>query len=85
MYGYEFSAALTIDRLHYKLQARPLVRECASRRRAKQFAGKRKEKVQSGHGSQRSDRHQDILTDWLIVSRKVPSTSTSILSLWTGI
>jgi hypothetical protein len=27
MYGYESSAILTADRLHYKLQTRPLVRE----------------------------------------------------------
>jgi hypothetical protein len=27
MYGYEFSETLTTDRLHYKLQTRPLVRE----------------------------------------------------------
>jgi hypothetical protein len=27
MYGYEPSATLTTDRLHYKLQTRPLVRE----------------------------------------------------------
>jgi hypothetical protein len=27
MYGYESSATLTTDRLHYKLQTRPLVRE----------------------------------------------------------
>jgi hypothetical protein len=29
MYGYESSATLTTDRLHYKLQTRPLVREGA--------------------------------------------------------
>jgi hypothetical protein len=27
MYGYDSSASLTTDRLHYKLQTRPLVRE----------------------------------------------------------
>jgi hypothetical protein len=27
MYGYESSATLTTDRLHYKLQTRPVVRE----------------------------------------------------------
>jgi hypothetical protein len=32
MYGYESSASLTADRLHYKLQTRPLVREGALRR-----------------------------------------------------
>jgi hypothetical protein len=44
MYGYECSATLTTDRLHYKLQTRTLVREGAPRRRAKQLSGKRKEK-----------------------------------------
>jgi hypothetical protein len=29
MYGYESSTTLTTDRLHYKLQTRPLVREGA--------------------------------------------------------
>jgi hypothetical protein len=50
MYGYESSATLTTDRLHYKLQTRPLVSEGAPRRRAKQFSERRKEKVKSGHG-----------------------------------
>jgi hypothetical protein len=44
VYGYESSAILTTDRLQYKLQTRPLVREGAPKRRAKQFSGKRKEK-----------------------------------------
>jgi hypothetical protein len=35
MYGYESSATLTKDRLHYKLQTRPIVREGSPRRRAK--------------------------------------------------
>jgi hypothetical protein len=59
MYGYESSAILTTDRLHYKLQTRPLVRESAPRRRAKQLSGKRKEKEKSGHGLQNGARHQD--------------------------
>jgi hypothetical protein len=63
MYGYESSATLTIDRLHYKLQTRSLVRQGAPRLRTKQFSDKRKEKVKSGHGLQRGARHQDILTD----------------------
>jgi hypothetical protein len=42
IYDYESSATLTTGRLHYKLQTRPLFRECASRRRAKQFYGKKK-------------------------------------------
>jgi hypothetical protein len=46
---YESSTTLTTD----KLQTRPLVREGAPRRRAKQFSGKRKEKVKSGHGPQK--------------------------------
>jgi hypothetical protein len=44
MYGYESSATLTIDKLHNKLQTRPLVREGAKRRRAKQFSGKKRKK-----------------------------------------
>jgi hypothetical protein len=62
MYGYEFSVTLTIDRLHNNLQTRPLVRQGAPRRIAKQFSGKRKEKVKSGHGPKRGARHQDIPT-----------------------
>jgi hypothetical protein len=76
MYGYEFSATLTSDRLHYKLQTRPLLREGAPRRIAKQLSGKRKEKVKSGHGPQRDAQHQDILTDRPSVG-KITSTSTS--------
>jgi hypothetical protein len=63
MYGYESLATLNIDRFHYKLQTRPLVREGAPRRRSNQFSDKRKEKVKSGHGPQRSAQHHDILTD----------------------
>jgi hypothetical protein len=63
MYGYESSATLTTNRLHYKLQTCPLVREGAPRRRVKQFSGKRNKKVKSGHGPKRGARHQDILTD----------------------
>jgi hypothetical protein len=44
MYGYESSATLITDRLHYKLQTRPLVKESTPRLRAKQLSGKRKEK-----------------------------------------
>jgi hypothetical protein len=50
MYGNESSVTLTTDRLQYKLQTLPLVREGAEKRRAKRFSGKRKEKVKSGHG-----------------------------------
>jgi hypothetical protein len=63
MYGYESSATLTTDGLNYELQTRPLVREGAPRRRAKQLSGKRKEKEKSGHEPQGGARHQDILTD----------------------
>jgi hypothetical protein len=58
MYGYESSATLTTDRLHYKLQTRPLVRKGAPRQRTKQ-----KEKIKSGHEPQRGARYQDRLTD----------------------
>jgi hypothetical protein len=44
MYGYESSATMTTDRLHYRLQTRPLVREGAPRLRTKQLSGKRNEK-----------------------------------------
>jgi hypothetical protein len=53
------------QRLRYKLQTRPLVREGAQRRRAKKFSGKRKEKVKPGHGLRGGAQHQRILTDWL--------------------
>jgi hypothetical protein len=52
-YGYEPSATLITGRLHYKLQTHPLVREGATRRRAKQFSGKRREEEKSGHRLQR--------------------------------
>jgi hypothetical protein len=44
MHGYESSATLTTDGLHYELQTCPLVREGVPIRRTKQFSGKRKEK-----------------------------------------
>jgi hypothetical protein len=44
MYGYEFYATLTTDRLHYRLQTRTLVREGTPRRRRKLLSGKRKER-----------------------------------------
>jgi hypothetical protein len=50
MYGYESSATLTTDRLHYKLQTSPLAREGATRGKAKQFSGKRKEIENLGMG-----------------------------------
>jgi hypothetical protein len=43
--------------LSHKLQTRPLVREGAPRRRAKQFSGKVKEKVKSGNGPQSGARY----------------------------
>jgi hypothetical protein len=58
MHGYEPSATLTTDRLHYKLQIRPILREGAPRRRAKQLYGKINEK-EAGHGCQRGVRHQN--------------------------
>jgi hypothetical protein len=59
MYGYEPSATLTTDRLHYKLHTRSLVREGVPRRGAKQLSGKRNGKEKSGHEPQRGARHQD--------------------------
>jgi hypothetical protein len=59
MRGYESSATMIADRLNYKLQTRPLVREGAPRRRAKQLLGKRKEEEKSCHGPQRGARHQN--------------------------
>jgi hypothetical protein len=63
MYGYESSATLTTDKLHYKLQTRPLVSEGAPRRRAKQFSGERKEKVKSGaqRGARVGTSHKVVL------------------------
>jgi hypothetical protein len=63
MYGYESSTILTTDRLRYKSQTRPLVKEGAAKRRAKEISGKRKKKVKSGHGPQRGARHQDGQAD----------------------
>jgi hypothetical protein len=57
MYGYESSVTLITDRLHYKLQTHPLLREGTPRRRAKQLSGKRKEKEKSDHGPQRGALH----------------------------
>jgi hypothetical protein len=50
MYGYESSATLNTNKLHYKLQTCTLVGEGAPRRRAMQFSDKRNEKVKFGHG-----------------------------------
>jgi hypothetical protein len=50
------------DQLH-KLKTRLLVRGGGPRRRTKQFFGKRREEVKSGHGPQRGAQHQDILTE----------------------
>jgi hypothetical protein len=71
MYAYESSATLTTDRLHYKLQTRPLVRVGAPRQSAKQLSGKDMKKEKSGHGPQRGARHQDILTDWPSVVKEL--------------
>jgi hypothetical protein len=61
MYSYESSAILTTDRLHYKLQTRPLVREGAPRRRAKNCPGEEMKKRRRRR--RMGSRHQDILTD----------------------
>jgi hypothetical protein len=63
MYGMS-SATLTTDRLHYKLQTRPLVREGATKRIAKQLSDKRKEKENFVMGPKRvPDTKTDRPTD----------------------
>jgi hypothetical protein len=57
MYCYEFSATLTTDRLHYKLQTRPLVRKGAPRQRAKKLSGKRMEKKKKKPESHNLNNH----------------------------
>jgi hypothetical protein len=64
MYGYESSATLTTDRLHYKLQTCPLVRKGAPRRKAKQFSGKRKKEK----------------TNLVMGPKGVPDTKTTVRS-----
>jgi hypothetical protein len=59
MYGYESSATLTADRLHYKLQTRPLVREGAQDEWQSNCPDKSKEEEKSGHGFLRGVPHQD--------------------------
>jgi hypothetical protein len=76
IYGYESSGILTTDRLHYKLQIRPLVREGAPKLRANQLSDKRKEKEKCNHGSQRCARHQDVQADWPSVIRSTQLNST---------
>jgi hypothetical protein len=76
MCGYESSATLTTDRLHYKLQTRPLTREGAPRRRAKQFSGKRKEKSKVWSWAPKGCPTRRR-TGRLTVSHKVTSTWTS--------
>jgi hypothetical protein len=44
IYGYESSATLTTDRLHYKLQTSPLVREGAQDEEQSSFPAKGKKK-----------------------------------------
>jgi hypothetical protein len=75
MHGYVSSATLATDRLHYKLQTRPLVREGAPRRRAKQFSCKKKGKSKIWSWATKGC-PTPRRTDRLTVSRKVTSTST---------
>jgi hypothetical protein len=84
MYGYESSATLTTDRLHYNLQTRPIVRDGALRQRVKQFSCKTKGKIKIRSWAPKRCPTQRR-TDWLIVSRKVTSTSTlgQAFSMWT--
>jgi hypothetical protein len=67
MYDYESTETLTTDRLHYKLQTRPLAKEGASRR-PKQLSGKIKEK-ESGLGPQRDARPSVTTSTQLSESR----------------
>jgi hypothetical protein len=72
MYVYESSATVATDRLHYKLQTRPLVREGAPRIAAKKLACKRKENKKSGHGPQTG--LKSIWIGRLTVGRNINST-----------
>jgi hypothetical protein len=67
MYSYDSSATLTTDRLHYKLQTRPLIREGAPRRTTKQLSGKRKE-------------NRKIWSEKKMGSKGVPDTKTDRLT-----
>jgi hypothetical protein len=51
MYNYESSVTPITDRLHYKLQTRPLIREGPQDEEQSNFSAKQKEKVKSCHGS----------------------------------
>jgi hypothetical protein len=76
MYGYESSATLTTDRLHYKLQTRSLVREGAPLKQDRKFqTATFRQEVISGRKSHKGARHQDILTDWPSVVKQ-PRTYT---------
>jgi hypothetical protein len=78
-YGYGFCATRTIEWLHCKLQTRPLVREGSPRKHDRKFqTATLRQEVISGRKSHKCARYQDILTDWLTVSRK--ETSTSLLN-----
>jgi hypothetical protein len=59
---------LTSQRLHGKLQTRPLVREGAIQEE-QQIVIKERIRIKSGHGSQRGARYQEELVDWLSAVR----------------
>jgi hypothetical protein len=59
MHGYDSSVTLITDRLHYRLQTRPLVREGAQDEEQSNCPAKESKKVKSGHGTQRGARHQE--------------------------
>jgi hypothetical protein len=73
-YNYGFCASRTIEWLHCKLQTRPLVREGAPQKQARNFWTATFLQVAIyGHKSQSE---LDTKTYWITVSRKVTSTLT---------
>jgi hypothetical protein len=58
------------------MQTRPLVRESAPQKQDRKFqTATFRQEVISGGKCHKGARYQDILPDWLTVSRKVTSTS----------
>jgi hypothetical protein len=79
MYGYRFSVTyLTSQRLHCKLQTRPLVKRAPYRKWKQAIVTKKRIRIKSGHGPQRGVRYQDELVDWPSAVRY-----TQLNSIWT--
>jgi hypothetical protein len=76
LHGYESFLTLTTDRLHYKLHTRPVVREGAPRRRAKQLSDKRKEIS--------LDKLQKTIDGWYLLQifTSIPFTNYSLYVSW---